>query len=392
MEYYKRFKIHFHDIKYSFKRVKRSLIIVSSLLIFFTIGLYVSNFFIKRSSPIFLQSSMLDKCMEFINNEMDKILQLDTRSKQNKAFKEIKTNLPIKPIRMSLTTAVFKYMHTSTPVILKRVIWNKNNGLNEDEVCTILKGKNKHLLNTLMSTRSTRLIPSLLHPEKKERQTLIWIFFEFMDIKINEKHVQGSEDVIRNIMRDALLGLKYLHDNNYAHLDIKIANIMGLTQKNGRIVYKLIDFGYTQYFSDKVAIIPKKNYGTYPFKAPEVIKKNIHGIKADIWSLGATAWYLSLGNILFYDSEGNKEDSLYMQFITQKTNTPEGKRNHRFVFKPTTSPELRDFIKKAMQIDWELRPTADELLSHPFITKDKLDYSMSTSYSHYGSSDEETTT
>ena len=82
-----------------------------------------------------------------------------------------------------------------------------------------------------------------------------------MDIKINEKHVQGSEDVIRNIMRDALLGLKYLHDNNYAHLDIKIANIMGLTQKNGRIVYKLIDFGYTQYFSDKVAIIPKKTTG-----------------------------------------------------------------------------------------------------------------------------------
>ena len=372
-------EIFISNIQSTYKRNKKRFTVVLSLLVLFVIGLHVSNFFKKRD-PTKLRSEMLDKCMEFIDKEMDRILKIETRPKQNRAFREIKTNLPIKPIRMSLTTAVFLYTHTSTPVVLKRIIWNKNNGLNEDEMCTMLKGKSKYLLNALMSTRSTRLVPSKNDYTKREKQTLIWIFFEYLDVKINDNHVNGNEDVIRKIMRDALKGLKYLHDNNYAHLDIKIANIMGERNKKGEVSYKLIDFGYTQYFSEKMAIIPRKNYGTYPFKAPEVIKKSIHGVKSDIWALGATAWYLSLGNILFYDSDGNKDDSAYASFIENKRHL---KNPHKFVFRRETTPELRDFIQLAMQIDWKLRPSADQLLEHPFITKDKLTYTLNDDYSLY---------
>lgn len=330
--------------------------------------------------------------MGFIDSEMDRILLLESRSRQNKAFKEIKTDLPIKPIRMSTTTAVFLYTHTSTPVILKRVIWNRTNGLNEDETCIVFKGKSKYLVNALMSTRSTRLIPSKADPDVKEKQTLLWIFFEYMDVRINDAHVRGDEKVIRKILKDSLKGLKYMHDNNYAHLDIKIANIMGVTNSKGEITYKLIDFGYTQHFSEKMAVIPRKNYGTYPFKAPEVIKKSIHGTKSDMWAIGATAWYLSLGNIMFYDSDGNKDDSAYGNFISYgKKKFTKNNKKHRFTFKQDTSDELKDFIKAAMQIDWKMRPTVDQLLSHPFITNEKLNYIASDSNSVYESSYSETT-
>lgn len=381
MHEYKKKNSMTREIYRTLKRIRRSITVVLALIALFVVGVYVSDFFKKSTN---FNPDMLDRCMDYINKEMDKILLLDTRPKQNRVFRALQTNLPIEPVRMSTTTAVFKYTHTSTPVILKRIIWNTKNGLNEDEICTVLKEKNRYLVNALMSTRSTRYIQSPTKPDTREKQTLIWIFFEYMDVKISERHVKGKEEIIRDIMRDALLGLKYLHDNNYAHLDIKIANIMGHTQKNGRIVYKLIDFGYTQHFNEKTAVIPRKNYGTYPFKAPEVIQANIHGVKADIWSMGATAWYLSLGNILFYDSAGNKHDSSYMRFITSKSNTPSGRNKHRFTFRPSTSPELKDFVKRAMVIDWKLRPTVDELLSHPFIMNEKLGHSyVSESFDSY---------
>lgn len=208
-----------------------------------------------------------------------------------------------------------------------------------------------------------------------------------MDIKINDDHVGGDERVIRKILRDALKGLKYMHDHNYAHLDIKIANIMGSTNSKGEIIYKLIDFGYTQHFSEKMAVIPKKNYGTYPFKAPEVIKKSIHGTKSDIWALGATAWYLSLSNILFYDEDGNKDDSAYAEFINYGRKKYKGNNKHRFTFRKETSPELRHFITTTMDLDWKARPTVDQLLRHPFIQGKKLTNTLTDSYSVYESTD-----
>ncbi|ORD94949.1 PAKG [Enterospora canceri] len=386
MDEHKKKDSMYESIRNTFKRIKRSITVVLVLLFIALATWFVSDFFSKQFQPTILKSKMLDRCMEFINKELDEILLLETRTKQNKAFRQIKTSLPIQPIRMSTTTAVFKYTYTSKPVILKRVIWNKNNGLNEDETCTMLKGKSRYLVNALMSTRSFRMVSNPKDPQKKEKQTLIWIFFEFMDIKINERHVSGSEEVIKHIVHDALLGLKYLHDNNYAHLDIKIANIMGVTQKDGSVQYKLIDFGYTQYFQEKMAVIPRKNYGTYPFKAPEVIKKNVHGAMSDIWALGASVWYMSLGNIMFYDSDGNKDDSEYMRFISNKTNTHNGIKNHRFLFRERTSPELINFVKECMHVDYKKRPTVDELLNHPFITGEKQNLSTSESYDIFGSS------
>ncbi|KAL6120759.1 hypothetical protein NUSPORA_02459 [Nucleospora cyclopteri] len=360
------------DLTRSLKRVKRSICIVGGMLMIFIISMVAKKVFLEIS-PL-TRDKMLNRCMDFINAEMDRILQHKTRDKQNMEFRAIRTNLPIKPVRMSTTTAVFKYMSGSTPVVLKRIIWNSKNTLNEDEMCTKLKGRNKFLVNALMSTRSTRIVPSKKEPGKTENQTLIWIFFEYMDVKINERHVKGEENVIRTIIRDALKGLQFLHSNNLAHLDIKIANIMGHTQKNGEIIYKLIDFGYTQHFYKGHGTIPGKNYGTFPFKAPEVIQKNLHGTKSDIWALGATAWYLSLSNIPFYDSQGDKDMSEYHKFINTPSPRGNSKRNHQFVFKAESSPELKNFVKTCMKIDYAQRPTAKELLNHPFIKNEKLDY------------------
>ncbi|ORD96181.1 PAKG [Hepatospora eriocheir] len=316
---------------------------------------------------------MLKESMEYINKEMDVILELEDRHTQNNSFRKLDPYpLPIVPIRMTLNTAVFKYStQNGKNTVLKRIIWDPKSKVNEDVVCESLKNKHENIIDCYMSTRMNRVVNG-------EKQTLIWIFFEYMDVKITEKNVFRDEDTIRAILIDALKGLKYLHDNRLAHLDFKIMNIMGKTRRDGSIVYKLIDFGFTQpiledndkYDENAMKEIRGKNYGTFPFKAPEVMRSSLHGFKSDVWSLGATAWYLSIGKIPFYKSKGQKDMESYRMFAGLMKKSLEDHK--RFKFKRQTSPELRDFIISCMKLDYENRPSVNELLEHPFILNERI--------------------
>ncbi|OHT09561.1 CAMK family protein kinase [Tritrichomonas foetus] len=86
--------------------------------------------------------------------------------------------------------------------------------------------------------------------------------------------------------------LQYMHDNNFAHCDLKPQNI--LIDKYGRA--KLSDFGLT--------VITEKNEmkqefrGTPVFTPPEIIKKRPHSkFLADLWSFGVMICVLANGQI-----------------------------------------------------------------------------------------------
>lgn len=310
------------------------------------------------------------KVTEYINKEMDRILALKTRDKQNEEFRNLKPKLPIEPIRMTLTTAVFKYTSISPNVILKRIIYNPANNLNEDFMSMTLDSP--YVCKTLKSFRTKRQFPD------GSEQILLWIFFEFLDVKITQRSVKGNEVLIGKIITDALKGLQYLHSKNIAHLDMKVGNIMGKTTDKG-IIYKLIDFGYSQTMPENGSIvIPKKNYGTYPYKPPEVVFKNEHGLKSDVWSLGAICWFLSLQYTPFYFEGYEKDLSSYRRFLKKKTDKPEDRKNHTFVFNKNASYELKDFVKRCMEIEPEDRPTVTELMKHPFITGEKIRFTKDT--------------
>lgn len=323
-------------------------------LLFVVLGTFLT---IKKFSGAGESPQFMQKITEYINKEMDRILLLKTRDEQNDEFRELKPKLPIDPVRMTLTTAVFKYTSTNPMVILKRIILNPANALNEDYMSTGLK--NANIVKTLKTFRTKRVLP-----DGKE-QTLLWIFSEYLDVKLSQKTVRGNEKKIRDILEGALKGLVYMHSLSIAHLDLKIGNIMGKTTPSG-VVYKLIDFGYSQIMPASGSVeIPNKNYGTYPYKPPEIVFRNTHGIKSDIWSLGSICWFLSLQYTPFYFDNFKKDLAAYKRFL----NSPEkDAANHRFTFSHGSSNALKSFVKACMQIDPEKRPSARELLSHPFIT------------------------
>ncbi|XP_058190235.1 mitogen-activated protein kinase kinase kinase 1-like [Rhododendron vialii] len=169
-----------------------------------------------------------------------------------------------------------------------------------------------------------------------------------------------QESTVSSYTRQILHGLKYLHERNVVHRDIKCANI--LVDTNGSV--KLADFG--------LAKVTKLNdvkscKGTPFWMAPEVVKRNNqgYGLAADIWSLGCTVLEMLTRQIPYSDLE-----SMQALFRIGRGVPP--------LVPDSLSADARDFILQCLQVNPSARPTAPQLLDHPYV-KRSLSFSSGSS-------------
>ncbi|CAL4968834.1 unnamed protein product [Urochloa decumbens] len=159
-----------------------------------------------------------------------------------------------------------------------------------------------------------------------------------------------KEPVIRNYTRQILSGLAYLHGRKTVHRDIKGANI--LVAPNGEV--KLADFGVAKHITSYAEIHSFR--GSPYWMAPEVImNKNGYSLEVDIWSLGCTVIEMGTGRHPWHPHE----DVPAMFKIVNTKAIPE--------IPDSFSKEGKDFLSLCLQRDPAQRPSATQLLGHPFV-------------------------
>ena len=100
---------------------------------------------------------------------------------------------------------------------------------------------------------------------------------------------------LREITRQILEALHYIHSLGLVHCDLKPENV--LIKSYSRCQIKIIDFGSSCYLTDHLSTyIQSRSY-----RAPEVLLGCRYDQKIDVWSVGCIIAELWTGQVLFYN-------------------------------------------------------------------------------------------
>ncbi|KAH7042852.1 kinase-like domain-containing protein [Linnemannia elongata] len=194
--------------------------------------------------------------------------------------------------------------------------------------------------------------------------TELWMVMERMDISLadviainpyrGQRHPdQGllQECHMARVAKDILEAISYLHEENRIHRDIRSDNI--LLDSQGRV--KLADFGHSVQLTKEQ---PRRNsvVGTPYWMAPEVIQGWNYGTRVDVWSLGIVMREMIEGEPPYLH-----EPPLRAMFLIASGALPAIKHQG------LASKRCQSFVEVCTSGEGEDRPSASELLSHPFL-------------------------
>lgn len=161
-----------------------------------------------------------------------------------------------------------------------------------------------------------------------------------------------------DLIRATLSAVAYLHDHGIVHRDLKPENLLFRTPEDNADLL-IADFGLSRIMEEEQYHVLTTTCGTPGYMAPEIFKKTGHGKPVDLWATGVITYFLLCGYTPF-DRDSDFEE---MQAIL----------NADYSFTPIeywrgVSSHAKDFIRRCLTIDADVRITAHDALQHPFVT------------------------
>lgn len=108
------------------------------------------------------------------------------------------------------------------------------------------------------------------------------------------------------------------------------------------------------------------NAGTLRYMPPEQLDEQLN-TRIDIWALGCVILHMITGKIPF---DGLSNEFRIYRELQMRTPLEYAQKHFSEEFSSNAmwqSEELQDFLSSCMQVDYQKRPTAAELLKHPFL-------------------------
>ena len=186
----------------------------------------------------------------------------------------------------------------------------------------------------------------------------VYIVFEFCDGGDLNDIVQDSggldESDAKNYFFQIMSAIKYIHQLGIAHRDIKLENVL-ITQDHQA---KLTDFGLCKQANGNSPMLT--TCGTLVYAAPEIINEQpYNGMKADIWSAGIVLYAMICCHFPWSTQDDAPPDTVMHETVKQIL---EG----QIEIPDDATFELQNLMTNMLNTDPDLRPTAEEILQHPW--------------------------
>lgn len=213
------------------------------------------------------------------------------------------------------------------------------------------------------------------------------------DFMLRNSYDGFDNKFVMKYLMDTISGLKYLHDLNIIHRDIKLHNVLVKKEAN-EFVFKLSDFGFACFdldcklneslgmsdFDFSTSALKKKYYklcGTPYYMAPEIIlnieefeeltsdkiieqtQVKFYDKKVDLWSYGICLYELIFNKLPFY----NIYDIHDLKMFFSKPNTQSD--IYKSIDKKTIiSERLKTLLKKLLTINPSFRISVNEAFEY----------------------------
>ncbi|XP_064825851.1 serine/threonine-protein kinase PLK2-like [Oncorhynchus masou masou] len=159
-----------------------------------------------------------------------------------------------------------------------------------------------------------------------------------------------TEPEVRYYLRQIVSGLKYLHEQEILHRDLKLGNFF----VSESMELKVGDFGLAAKL-ESAGNRKKTICGTPNYLSPEVLNKQGHGCESDVWALGCVMYTMLLGRPPFE--------------TTNLKETYRCIREARYSLPSSLSPQAKQLISSLLAKTPEDRPHLDHILRHEFFTQ-----------------------
>ena len=251
----------------------------------------------------------------------------------------------------------------------------KNESLNK---ITILKSIQKNSLSQksyemlkrerdfYTSNINPNIFPSFIKPYKDDINLYIEMtFIEGINFSklLTDEHIlifsnksESNFNLYLNLISQIINIMNLLHKNNYCYRDLKLNNII----INKELLLSLIDFGFVKKFENNNSRTSTV-CGTFHMKAPEIFLvadgklKEYNPFSFDVYSIGVILYEIYYGKAPFKYYKDDLDMEEYKKILCKGIDDS--------FFDDNIEKELKELIKKCMNVDPEKRPNTEEIIN-----------------------------